>query len=102
MLKTHNCGELRIAHVGQTVTLAGWVNRRRDQGGLIFIDVRDRFGVTQVVADLNSPAHSAMEDLRGEYVVQVVGKVRPRPAGSENPKLATGGIEVEALEVNLL
>lgn len=102
MLKTHTCGELRAEHSGQTVTLAGWVNRRRDQGGLIFIDLRDRFGVTQVVADLNSPAHAAMEDLRGEYVIQVIGKVRPRPAGSDNPKLATGAIEVEALEVNLL
>jgi aspartyl-tRNA synthetase len=102
MLKTHTCGELRAEHSGQLVTLAGWVNRRRDQGGLIFIDLRDRFGATQVVADLNSPAHSAMEDLRSEYVIQVLGKVRPRPAGSENPKLATGAIEVEALEVTLL
>lgn len=102
MLKTHTCGELRAEHSGQTVTLAGWVNRRRDQGGLIFIDLRDRFGVTQVVADLNNPAHAAMEDLRSEYVIQVVGKVRPRPTGSENLKLATGAIEVEALEVNLL
>ena len=102
MLKTHTCGELRAEHSGQTVTLAGWVNRRRDQGGLIFIDLRDRFGATQVVADLNNPAHAAMEDLRSEYVIQVIGKVRPRPAGSENLKLATGAIEVEALKVNLL
>jgi aspartyl-tRNA synthetase len=102
MLKTHTCGELRAEHAGQTVTLAGWVHRRRDQGGLIFIDVRDRFGLTQVVADLNSPAHTVMEGLRGEYVIQVTGRVRPRPAGSENPKLATGAIEVEALNVQLL
>lgn len=102
MLKTHTCGELRAEHSGQTVTLAGWVNRRRDQGGLIFIDLRDRFGLIQVVADLNSPAHSAMEDLRSEYVVQITGTVRPRPAGSENPKLATGAVEVQALDVQLL
>jgi len=102
MLKTHTCGELRAEHSGQTVTLAGWVNRRRDQGGLIFIDLRDRFGVTQVVADQNSPAHAGMEGLRGEYVVQFVGTVRPRPAGSENPKLPTGAIEVAATEVTVL
>ncbi len=102
MLKTHTCGELRAEHAGQTVTLAGWVNRRRDQGGLIFIDIRDRWGVTQVVADQKSPAHEVMEDLRNEYVIQVTGKVRPRPAGSENPKLATGAIELEAADVVLL
>ncbi|HLF02085.1 MAG TPA: aspartate--tRNA ligase [Anaerolineales bacterium] len=102
MLKTHTCGELRAEQAGQTVTLAGWVNRRRDQGGLIFIDVRDRFGLTQVVADQKSPAHAAMEELRSEYVIQVTGRVRPRPAGSENLKLATGAIEVEAQEVKLL
>src|SRR3990172_1908961 len=103
MLKTHTCGELRAEHAGQTVTLAGWVNRRRDQGGLIFIDLRDRWGITQVVADQNNvAAHTIMEELRNEYVVQVTGKVRPRPAGSENPKLASGTIEVEAIEVKLL
>ncbi len=103
MLKTRTCGELRAEHAGQTVTLAGWVNRRRDQGGLIFIDLRDRWGITQVVADQNNvAAHTVMEELRNEYVVQVIGKVRPRPAGSENPKLATGVIEVEAIEVRLL
>ncbi len=103
MLKTHHCGELRAGHAGQTVTLAGWVNRRRDHGGLIFIDLRDRFGVTQVVADpQNAAAHAAISDLRAEFVVQVKGMTRRRPAGSENPKLATGEVEVEALEVKLL
>ncbi len=102
MLKTHTCGELRIEHAGQTVGLAGWVNRRRDQGGLIFIDLRDRWGLVQVVADQKSPAHQVMEQLRNEFVVQVKGRVRPRPAGSENPRLATGAVEVEALEVNIL
>ena len=103
MLKTHTCGELRAEQSGQTVTLAGWVHRRRDHGGLTFIDLRDRFGLTQVVADpQNAAAHAAIGDLRNEYVVQITGRVRPRPAGSENPNLATGAIEVEALEVNLL
>lgn len=103
MLKTHTCGELRPEHAGQTVALAGWVNRRRDQGGLIFIDLRDRWGITQVVADENNTAaHGVMEELRIEYVAQVTGRVRLRPAGSENPKLATGAVEVEALEVKLL
>ncbi len=103
MLKTHTCGELRAEHAGQTVTLAGWVHRRRDHGGLTFVDLRDRWGLTQVVADpKNAAAHAAIGDLRNEYVVQVTGRVRPRPAGSENPNLATGAIEVEALEVKLL
>lgn len=103
MLKTHTCGELRAEQSGQTVTLAGWVHRRRDHGGLTFIDLRDRFGLTQVVADpKNAAAHAAIGDLRNEYVVQITGRVRRRPAGSENPNLATGAIEVEALEVKLL
>ncbi len=103
MLKTHTCGELRAEHAGQTVTLAGWVHRRRDHGGLIFIDLRDRFGLTQVAADpKNAAAHAAMSDLRGEYVAQITGKVRGRPAGNENPNMPTGAVEVEALEVKLL
>src|SRR3990170_1774062 len=103
MLKTHTCGELRAENAGQTVTLAGWVHRRRDHGGLIFIDLRDRFGLTQVAADpKNAEAHAAMSELRGEYVVQITGKVRQRPAGNENPNMPTGAVEVEALEVKLL
>ncbi len=103
MLKTHTCGELRAEHAGQTVTLAGWVHRRRDHGGLIFIDLRDRFGLTQVAADpKNAEAHAAMSELRGEYVAQIIGKVRQRPAGNENPNMPTGAVEVEALEVKLL
>ena len=83
MLKTHTCGELRAENAGQTVTLAGWVHRRRDHGGLTFVDLRDRWGLTQVVADpQNAAAHAAIGDLRNEYVVQVTGKVRLRPAGS--------------------
>lgn len=103
MLKTHTCGELRAEHAGQTVTLAGWVHRRRDHGGLIFIDLRDRFGLTQVAADpKNAAAHAAMSELRSEYVAQITGKVRQRPAGNENPNMLTGAVEVEALEVKLL
>src|SRR5579859_7822224 len=105
MLKSHNCGELRSTNVGQTVTLAGWVDRRRDQGGLIFLDLRDRWGITQVVfnAELNSGAHTAAnETIRSEYVIQVNGVVRLRPAGMENSKLSTGQIEVEAIRVKIL
>ncbi len=101
MLKTHTCGELRESHTGQQITLAGWVNRRRDQGGLIFIDLRDRWGVTQVVIDQEkSPtAHAVASDARSEYVLQVSGIVRPRPEGTTNPDLPTGMIDLEADEI---
>ncbi len=104
MYKTHTCGELRKLHVGQQVTLAGWVNRRRDHGGVTFLDLRDRFGLVQVVADSASAPkpHQAMEAVRNEWVIQVHGKVRPRPTGSENPNLATGEVEVEVEEVVIL
>ena len=104
MLKTHGCGELRPAHAGQTVTLAGWVHRRRDHGGLTFIDLRDRSGLIQVVfnPETNAEAHAQAQDLRGEWVVQIVGAVGPRPEGTENPKLATGEIEVSAASLTVL
>ena len=104
MLKTHNCGELRAHHVGQTVTLAGWVNRQRDHGGLIFVDLRDRWGVVQVVADIaHSPgAHELAARVRQEYVLQVRGTVRPRPADLVNPRMETGEIEVLADEIVVL
>lgn len=104
MYKTHTCGELRAEHVGQTVTLAGWVNTRRDHGGLIFIDLRDRYGLTQIVVDPSNAAtaHAAASGARNEYVLQVTGKVRTRPAGSENPKLATGAIELESASIEVL
>ncbi len=97
MYKTHTCGELRLAHVGQTVTLAGWVNSRRDHGGLIFLDLRDRWGMTQVVAnpEVSSTAHEVAAKIRNEYVVMVQGTVRQRLAGKESPQLATGAIEWE-------
>src|SRR5947207_14804214 len=94
MKRTHHCGELRGAQVGERVTLAGWVHVRRDHGGVIFIDLRDREGLTQVVfrpeenAELTEIAHT----LRHEDVIEVEGRVAPRVPGTENPKLATGDI----------
>lgn len=104
MYKTHTCGELRPEHVGQTVTLAGWVNTRRDHGGLIFIDLRDRYGLTQVVVNpaTSAAAHEAAARARNEFVLQVTGPVRARPAGSENPRLATGAVEIEAQVIEIL
>ncbi len=104
MLKTHSCGELRAAHVGQEVTLAGWVNRRRDHGGLVFVDLRDRSGIVQVVAnpDVSPEGHAVAQQVRGEYVLQVKGVVRVRPEGLTNPDIPTGEIEVLAHEVRIL
>jgi len=104
MLKTHTCGELRREHTGQAVTLAGWVSRRRDHGGLIFIDLRDRWGITQVMADpaLSDQVHAAAHSVRGEYVLQVRGTVRERPGGLTNPNLDTGEVEVVAQEIKIL
>jgi len=104
MMKTHNCGELRPEHSGQQVVLAGWVHRRRDQGGLIFIDLRDRWGITQVVVDEERvpQAHKVASDLRNEYVVQMKGVVHVRPEGTVNPELETGEVEVLASEIEIL
>src|SRR5215211_1052931 len=98
------CGTLRAADAGAEVTLPGWVHRRRDLGGLIFIDLRDRFGLTQVVfnPEIAPEAHEAAGDLRNEYVIRVSGIVRDRPEGTVNAKLATGEIEIEAHGVELL
>ena len=102
--RTHKCGELRSSDAGATVTLMGWVNRRRDHGNLIFLDVRDRTGITQIVLDKEaSPeAHAKAEAARPEYVVAVTGKVRVRGQGLANPNMATGDIEVVANELLLL
>ena len=96
MLKSHNCGELRSEHIGQQVTLAGWVHRRRDHGGLIFIDLRDRSGLVQVVfnPEIAPAAHEIATGFRNEFVVQVKGKVARRPSGTENPKLPSGEVEI--------
>ena len=105
MLKTISCGDVRAEHVGKTVTLAGWVHRRRDHGGLIFIDLRDREGIVQVVFNPdNAPdgVHAVAESLRNEWVVQVSGDVSARPEGTENPNLPTGEIEVAAEQVKVL
>ncbi|MDE0465151.1 MAG: aspartate--tRNA ligase, partial [Caldilineaceae bacterium] len=123
MLKTHTCGELRAGDAGKAVTLSGWVNRRRDHGGLIFLDLRDRFGITQVtVSDdpaLNLPnaanpsnganngnnGSGALEiasQIRSEFVVKVSGSVQKRPQGFENPELETGEIEVIAADLEIL
>jgi aspartyl-tRNA synthetase len=104
MYKTHTCGELRASHTGMEVTLAGWVNRRRVFGGINFIDLRDRFGLVQVVTDpVDYPeAHQALERVRPEWVIQVEGMVRLRPDGLANPNMPTGEVEVLAKQVSVL
>ena len=104
MLKSHSCGELNKDDIASKVTLAGWVNRRRDHGGLIFIDLRDREGVVQVVfnPERSKPCHDIANQLRNEYVIRTSGEVSPRPPGTENPKLATGDIEVIADSIEIL
>lgn len=104
MYKTHRCGELRPKHKGERVSLAGWVHRRRDHGGVIFIDLRDRFGLVQIVSDPEaSPgAHATLDPVRNEWVLQVEGIVRLRPKEMVNTELETGEIEVEVLEVRVL
>lgn len=104
MLKTINCGDLRAEHVGSTVTLAGWVHRRRDHGNLIFIDLRDREGIVQAVFDpeLAPGVHRDAERLRNEWVIQVSGKVTRRPEGMDNPNLSTGEVEFRAKSLVIL
>ena len=97
MLRTHTAGELRQEHIGQTVTLTGWIGRRRDHGGVTFLDLRDAAGVTQVVVREDEAMH-----LRSEYVLKVTGSVDRRPEGNENPQLPTGEIEVTATEIEVL
>jgi aspartyl-tRNA synthetase len=102
--RTHHCGELRAADAGKVVVLMGWVNRRRDHGNLIFLDLRDRSGITQIVLDkeLVPDGHAKGEQVRPEYVVAAVGKVRLRGADAINPKMPTGEIEIEATELRVL
>lgn len=103
-MRTHYCGQLRSEHIGKTVTLCGWVDRRRDHGGVIFIDLRDRSGIVQIVSDpeRTPTSYEVAGDLRSEYVVQISGRVSPRQDGSVNPRLATGEIEIYADEIEIL
>ncbi len=102
--RTHPCGELRAADAGKTGTLMGWVNRRRDHGNLIFLDLRDRYGITQIVLDkeISPEGHPKAEHVRPEYVIAAIGKVRLRGADAINPKMATGEIEIAATELLVL
>jgi aspartyl-tRNA synthetase len=102
--RSHACGELRAEDAGRTVTLMGWAHRRRDHGGLIFVDLRDRTGLTQCVFNpaTSADAHQRAEGIRSEFVLAVRGVVSPRPAGTENPRLATGAVEIHAHEMKIL
>ncbi len=104
MYRTHTCGELRASHAGQTVTLAGWVNRRRDHGGVVFFDLRDRYGVVQVTVNptLSREVLDKVANVRMEWVLGIEGVVQKRPEGMANPKMATGEVEVVARDVKVL
>src|SRR5436853_46009 len=100
--RTHTCGALRGSDIAQPARLSGWCHRIRDHGGVLFIDLRDHYGITQCVADPDSPAFKDAEKLRSEWVVRIDGKVRARPAGTENPDLPTGAVEVYVSEIEVL
>lgn len=100
--RTHTCGALRDSDIGKEIRLSGWCHRIRDHGGVLFIDLRDHYGLTQVVADPDSPAFKIAETLRAEWVVKIDGKVRARPAGTENPEMPTGKVEVYITAIEVL
>ncbi|HSM18941.1 MAG TPA: OB-fold nucleic acid binding domain-containing protein, partial [Hyphomicrobiales bacterium] len=100
--RTHTCGSLRESDVGETVRLSGWVHRVRDHGGLLFVDLRDHYGLTQIVADPDSAAFAEVEKLRAEWVIKVDGKVKARTPDTVNPNLPTGAVEVFADTVEVL
>ena len=104
MYKTHTCGELRATHANQQVTLAGWVHRRRDHGGVIFLDLRDRYGIVQVTINpnLSKETLDQVANVRMEWVLQITGAVQKRPAGMQNPKMQTGEVEVIAESIKVL
>src|SRR3989338_5548505 len=104
MLRTHTCGELTAQQVGKKAVLCGWVDSRRDHGNLIFIDLRDRWGKTQLVFDpaLGREVHGEGEKLRPEFVVRVQGTIEKRPQGTVNPKITTGEIELRVSQVEIL
>ncbi|MFN2258868.1 MAG: OB-fold nucleic acid binding domain-containing protein, partial [Parasphingopyxis sp.] len=99
--RTHNCAELRSHNVGEEVRLSGWVHRKRDHGDLVFIDLRDHFGITQIVTEVDGPAFATIEKLRAESVITVTGKAVARSGDLINPKLDTGEIEVVAQAVEV-
>jgi len=100
--RTDTCGALRASDIGREARLSGWCHRIRDHGGVLFIDLRDHYGITQVVADPDSPAFKTAEKLRAEWVVRIDGKVRPRPEGTVNPELPTGAVEVYISDIEVL
>ncbi len=100
--RSHTCGQLRAEQAGQDIRISGWVHRVRDHGGVLFIDLRDHYGITQVVADPDSPAFKSAEKVRSEWVIKVDGKVRARPTGTENAEMPTGLIEVYATSIEVL
>ncbi|HEY2840851.1 MAG TPA: aspartate--tRNA ligase, partial [Pirellulales bacterium] len=104
MIRTHTCGELRTEQIGQEVTLCGWVDKYRDQGGVLFVDLRDRYGRTQVVfaPEAGPGVQELAKSLRSEFVIAVTGKVARRPEGTTNPKLTTGEIELRATQLDVL
>jgi aspartyl-tRNA synthetase len=105
-VRSHTCGQLRASDLGKEVTLCGWISKRRDHGGLVFADLRDRYGLTQVVFDPaltdGAQAHEAAGRLRSEFVIWCKGKVRHRPEGMTNSKMATGEIEVACTDLKIL
>jgi aspartyl-tRNA synthetase len=100
--RSHTCAGLNTSHVGQSVRLSGWVHRVRDHGGILFIDLRDHYGITQILADPDSPAFADIEKVRSEWVIRIDGEVKARDAALVNPKLATGEIEIFIREIEVL
>ena len=103
-MRTHTCGELTSKHIGEEVTLGGFVHTRRDHGGIIFIDLRDRYGFTQIVFDpeFHKETHKLADSLKREFTIQVSGKVKARKKGMENPHLKTGEIEIFVTKLNII
>ena len=102
-MRSHYCGQLDRSQIGEDITVAGWVHRRRDHGGVIFVDLRDREGLLQVVFDPDTPEiFAAAERIRGEYVLSVRGRLRERPEGTINPEMPTGEVELLASELTVL
>ncbi|HCZ12655.1 MAG TPA: Asp-tRNA(Asn)/Glu-tRNA(Gln) amidotransferase GatCAB subunit C, partial [Nitrospiraceae bacterium] len=104
MIRDKGCGDITESDIGSNMSLAGWVFRRRDHGGLIFIDLRDRSGICQIVfsPDVSKETHELAHDLRSEFVISVSGEVRKRPAGTENPNLPTGMVELYVKKLDVL